>query len=564
MGHPSSPNTASVLIVDDSPANLVVLGALLKPLDVRVVEAKSGAEALERVATETFAVILLDVQMPGMDGFEVAKRLRKMENGSELPIIFVTAIHRDEKYSRQGYASGATDYITKPFDADVLLARVKGFIGLFQQREKLRHKEVSERTRERDEAMQKLALLLESERAARRDAEIANNAKDEFLATVSHELRTPLNSILGWTMIARRLSPSAEIERALATIERSARAQARIIEDVLDTARIISGKLRLEITTSRVADAISGAVQALRPTADAKGVGLDTKLDDPLGFVSADPDRLQQIVWNLLSNAIKFTPKGGRVELTANRVGAVIRICVSDNGQGIRPEFLPHLFEPFRQADGSTTRRHGGLGLGLAIVKQLVDAHGGTIVAHSAGEGAGATFTVELQGCQAPGAAEEHPTGSRRVSLPAEGPAIHTRLDGLRVLVVDDEEDARSLVRRLLTDQGATVGCAPSAEEALGVLEATRPDVLVSDIGMPNVDGYMMIRRIRSLPPERGGRTPAIALTAYARDEDGERAFAAGFQAHVSKPVEPWKIISLVANLGGVSLGSVTPPPPSR
>lgn len=563
MANAGTPNTASVLIVDDSLANLVVLGALLKPLDVRVVEAKSGAEALDRVAAETFAVILLDVQMPGMDGFEVAKRLRKMENGVELPIIFVTAIHRDETYSRQGYASGATDYITKPFDADVLLARVKGFIGLFQQREKLRHKEVSERTRERDEAMQKLALLLESERAARRDAEIANNAKDEFLATVSHELRTPLNSILGWTMIARRLSPSAEIERALATIERSARAQARIIEDVLDTARIISGKLRLEITTSKVADAINGAVLALRPAADAKGVRLEANLDGPIGFVSADPDRLQQIVWNLLSNAIKFTSRGGRVELTASRVGPVIRIRVSDSGQGIRPEFLPHLFEPFRQADGLTTRRHGGLGLGLAIVKQLVDAHGGTVVAHSAGEGAGATFTVELQGCQPPGVAEEQPIVSRRIAV-ADGAGSNTRLDGLKVLVVDDEEDARALVRRLLTNQGATVGCAPSAEEALNVLEQTRPDVLVSDIGMPVVDGYMMIRRIRSLPPDCGGRTPAIALTAYAREEDGERAFAAGFQAHVSKPVEPWKIISLVANLGGVSLGSAPAPPVLR
>jgi signal transduction histidine kinase len=555
----SAPDIASVLVVDDSAANLVVLGALLDPLGVRVVEARSGAEALERVAAETFAVILLDVQMPGMDGFEVARRLRMMENGQELPIIFITAIHRDEKYSRQGYASGASDYITKPFDADVLLARVRGFIGLFRQREKLRHREVAERTRERDDAMQRLAALLESERAARRDAEIANNAKDEFLATVSHELRTPLNSILGWTMIARRQSPPPEIDRALATIERSARAQARIIEDVLDTARIISGKLSLEIAISKVADAISGAVQAVRPSADAKGVRLGVTLNGSIGFISGDPDRLQQIVWNLLSNAIKFTPKGGRVELSATRVDSVVRICVSDTGQGIRPEFLPYLFEPFRQADGSTTRRHGGLGLGLAIVKQLVDAHGGTVIAHSAGEGAGSTFTLELPGCNAPGGADEHPTGSRPALL--EAPAGGTRLDGLRVLVVDDEEDARSLVHRLLTDQGATVGCAPSAEEALGVLEATRPHVLVSDIGMPNVDGYMMIRRIRRLPPERGGRTPAIALTAYAREEDGERAFAAGFQAHVPKPVEPWKIISLVANLGGVSLGSVAVPP---
>ena len=555
----SSPTVASVLVVDDSPANLVDMEALLKPLGVRVVEAKSGAEAIEQVAAETFAVMLLDVQMPGMDGFEVARRLRTMENGYDLPIIFVTAIHCDEAYSRQGYASGATDYITKPFDADVLLARVKGFIGLFRQREKLRHREVTELTRERDDAMQKLATLLESERAARLDAEIANNAKDEFLATVSHELRTPLNSILGWTMIARRLAPSAEVDRALATIERSARAQERIIEDVLDTARIISGKLRLEITSSKVADSISGAVQALRPTADAKGVRLDVSLNGSIGFISADPDRLQQIVWNLLSNAVKFTPKGGRVELSASRVDSVVRICVSDTGQGIRQEFLPYLFEPFRQADGSTTRRHGGLGLGLAIVKQLVDAHGATIVVHSAGEGAGSTFTVAWPGCNAPSFPAEQ-TASPRAIAALDGSAEGTRLDGLRVLVVDDEEDARSLVRRLLTDQGATVGCAPSAEEAIGVLESTRPDVLVSDIGMPIVDGYMMIRRIRSLPAERGWKKPAIALTAYARKEDAERAFAAGFQAHVSKPVEPWKIISLVANLGGRALGSVPGP----
>jgi signal transduction histidine kinase len=543
-------NVASVLVVDDSPANLVAMGAVLNPLGVRIVEARSGAEALERVAAETFAVVLLDVQMPGMDGFEVAKRLRETESGRELPIIFLTAIHRDEKYSRQGYASGAADYITKPFDADVVRARVKGFIDLFRQREKLRHKEVAERTRERDDAMQQLAALLQSERAARREAEIANSAKDEFLATVSHELRTPLNAILGWTVIARRMATTPELDRALATIERSARAQTRIIEDVLDMARIISGKLSLEITSSRVADAISGAVQAVRPAADAKGVRLEVNVDDQLGIITADPDRLQQVVWNLLSNAIKFTPKGGRVELAAGKVDSVLVIRVSDTGQGIRPEFLPHLFEPFRQADGSTTRRQGGLGLGLAIVRQLVHAHGGTIVAHSEGPGRGSSFTVELPGRSDPDSAEEHPTGGRRRSL-HDGRTGGTRLDGLRVLVVDDEEDARELVDRLLSDEGAIVSSVPSADEALGVLEKVRPDVLVSDVGMPSVDGYMLMRRIRRLPPERGGKTPAIALTAYAREEDIERAFAAGFEAHIAKPVEAGRIISLVENLGG-------------
>jgi signal transduction histidine kinase len=540
---------ASVLVVDDSPANLIALGAVLKPLGVRIVEASSGEQALQRVAAETFAVVLLDVQMPEMDGFEVARRIRASDK-PELPIIFLTAIYRDEAFARRGYAAGAADYITKPFDADVLRARVRAFVDLFHQRERLRHQEVGARTRERDEAMAQLADLLESERQARREAEVANHAKDEFLATVSHELRTPLNAILGWAVIARQKTNEPEVQQALATIERNARAQTRIIEDVVDVGRIISGKLRLEIAPVKVSDTIGGAVQALRPAAHARALRLVVEVDDGVGVIAADVDRLQQIIWNVLSNAIKFTPKGGSVALKATRVESDVVITVTDTGQGIGREFLGHLFEPFRQADGSTTRRHGGLGLGLAIVKQLVQAHGGNIVAHSEGEGLGSTFTMTFP------ARPVRASGTERRSAPSAevqtdpGAEPDCRLDGLRVLVVDDDDDARGLIQRVLSDRGALVTVAPSAEVALHELERVRPDVLVSDIGMPEVDGYGLIRLIRGLPPERGGRTPAIAITAYARAEDTERAVSTGFQAYMSKPIDTSRLISLAASFG--------------
>jgi signal transduction histidine kinase len=538
----------SVLAVDDTPGNLVALDAVLEPLGVRIVEAHSGAEALARASEESFAVALVDVQMPEMDGFELARRLRETATGVELPIIFLTAIHHDELYARRGYASGAADYITKPFDPDVLRARVRAFVDLFQQRERLRVAQVGERTRERDEALEKLAALLASERAARREAEIANRAKDEFLATVSHELRTPLSSILGWAVIARQKAIPPDVERALMTIERNARAQMRIIEDVLDVGRIISGKLQLEIATMEVADAIEGAVEAVRPAADAKQVALDVAIDADVGVIAADAERLQQIALNLLSNAIKFTPRGGHVAVSAGRIDGAVAITVRDDGQGIGAEFLPHLFEPFRQADGSTTRRHGGLGLGLAIVKQLVEAHGGTISAHSDGNGRGASFKVELPA---------------RVGAPLLGgkvPEANTttprgiRLDGIRLLIVDDDEDSRDLIGLTLAGQGASVSSAASAGEALRLLAEHPPDVLLSDIGMPDVNGYSLIRRVRSLPGDRGGRTPAIALTAYSGAEDGARAFAAGFQAHVTKPVDPDRLAAIVANLAGISL----------
>jgi signal transduction histidine kinase len=548
---PSS-ERVSVLAVDDTPANLVALAAVLEPLGVRLVEAHSGAQAIARASEEPFAVALVDVQMPEMDGFEVARRLRETATGVELPIIFLTAIHNDDIYARKGYASGAADYITKPFDPDVLRARVKAFVDLFQQRERLRVAQVGERTRERDEALEKLAALLASERAARREAEIANRAKDEFLATVSHELRTPLSSILGWAVIARQKAIPPEVERALMTIERNARAQMRIIEDVLDVGRIVSGKLQLEIATTKVAGAIEGAVEAVRPAADAKQMALDVAVGADVGVIAADAERLQQIVLNLLSNAIKFTAEGGHVAVSAERIDASVVITVRDDGQGIDAEFLPYLFEPFRQADGSTTRRHGGLGLGLAIVKQLVEAHGGTISAQSAGDGRGASFRVELP-APAPAPVRERRRGGQAIE--ATTTTLRAiRLDGIRLLIVDDDEDSRDLIGLTLAEQGAAVSSAASAGEALRLLAEAPPDVLLSDIGMPDVNGYSLIRRVRSLPGDRGGRTPAIALTAYSRAEDGARAFAAGFQAHVTKPVDPDRLAAIVANLAGISL----------
>jgi signal transduction histidine kinase len=533
---------ASVLVVDDTPANLVAMGAVLEPLDVRVVEARSGTEAIEIVSREPFAVVLLDVQMPGMDGFEAARRLRATPKGKEVPIIFLTAIHRDEQYARKGYASGAADYITKPFDADVLRARVKAFVDLFHQRERLRIEEVGERTRERDEALERLAALLASEREARREAESANRAKDEFLATVSHELRTPLGAILGWTTIAQRQSPSLDVAHALSIIERNARAQMRIVEDVLDVGRVAGGKMRLEVRATRVDDAIAEAVLAVQHAADAKQVRLEAKVAADVGVIAADPERLQQVVWNLLSNAIKFTPSGGHVQLVAERHEAKVTVCVRDDGQGMKPELIPLVFEPFRQGDGSTTRRHGGLGLGLAIVKQLVEAHGGTIAVASEGEGRGSTFSIELPAAALP-------------SLPPEParplPGGDAPLEGIRVLVVDDDEDSRDLIACVLAEQGATVVSAASADEAMRQLAESAPDVLLSDIGMPDVDGYSLLRRVRSMPVDRGGKTPAIALTAYARAVDAERAFSAGFQAHVTKPIDHEVLTAVVADLAG-------------
>jgi PAS domain S-box-containing protein len=408
---------------------------------------------------------------------------------------------------------------------------------------------------ERKRAQEERAHLLERERQARREAEEANRAKDEFLAVLSHELRTPLTSILGWArlLLGDQLK-EADRERALNTIQRNAHLQSQLIDDILDVSRIITGKLRLEVRPVELSFIIEAAIESVLPAAEAKQVRLQRVLDSGTSFVSGDPNRLQQVVWNLLTNAIKFTPRNGRVQVRLERVDSHVEIIVTDTGPGIKPEALPFIFDRFRQADSTTTRKHGGLGLGLAIVRHLVEMHGGTVEVESHGNGTGATFTVKLPLIATRSThlmpdkrqEREHPTASSGVSF--DCPAA---LEGLHVLVVDDEEDTRYLVSSILEQCAARVSTASSAEEGLDALRRLRPDVLLSDLGMPVEDGYSLITKVRALPPEEGGRTPAAALTAYARVEDRMKVLRSGFQIHLPKPVEPAELVTVVASLAG-------------
>ena len=399
------------------------------------------------------------------------------------------------------------------------------------------------------------AGLLDSERAARTEAERVGRMKDEFLATLSHELRTPLNAILGWTQVLRGDPANTEdMEAGLTTIERNARAQNAIIEDLLDMSRIVSGKVRLDVQPLDLDQVVKSAVESMRPAADAKSIRLQALIDPEARMISGDPNRLQQVFWNLLTNAIKFTPKGGKVQVVLERIHSHLEVSVIDSGEGIAPEFLPYVFDRFRQQDASTTRRHGGLGLGLAIVKQLVELHGGSIHVDSPGAGQGTTFRVLLplwvvRAEAEPTVAREHPHATRDAALPI--PADRLNLTGVKVLVVDDEADARALVQRLLEDCGAAVDTASSAAQALERIGVRLPDVLVSDIGMPGEDGFSLIRRVRALTAEEGGKVPALALTAYARSEDRLKVILEGFQAHLAKPVEAAELLALVASLAG-------------
>jgi signal transduction histidine kinase len=384
---------------------------------------------------------------------------------------------------------------------------------------------------------------------ANRRSEQANRTKDEFLGVVSHELRTPLNAVLGWSQLLRGQAASdpAVLAKGLRVIDRNARAQAKLIEDILDVSRIITGKLRLELRPLEVEGVLRSALDVIRPAADAKGVELCPTVEAG-AMVSGDPDRLQQVVWNLVSNAVKFTPQGGRVEILLGRERGAAMLAVRDTGLGIDQKFLPYVFERFRQADSTLTRRHGGLGLGLAIVRHLVELHGGTVRAESGGPGSGSTFTVRLPLRE--DHHQEHESGPPAVRETDPGRRAAIRLDGLRVLVVDDEPDARELISTMLGACGAEVAVAGSAAEALASLGRFVPDVLVSDVGMPGEDGYALIRKVRSSGSDLA-RIPAVALTAYAGPEDARRAVLAGFHTHLSKPAEPAMLTAVVASLGG-------------
>jgi PAS domain S-box-containing protein len=400
------------------------------------------------------------------------------------------------------------------------------------------------------QAAEERKVLLESEREARAEAERSSQMKDEFLATLSHELRTPLSAILGWAQVLRRGGKGEEdLQRGLQTIERNARAQAQLIEDLLDMSRITSGKVLLDMQTLNPQGFLDAAIETVRPAADAKNIRIEKRYEPDPGMIAGDPARLQQVVWNLLSNAIKFTPRDGLVTVELGKRDGSVVVAVRDTGSGIKPEFITHVFERFRQADASMTRRHGGLGLGLAIVKHLIEQHGGTVRADSPGEGMGSRFSFELP------LAQVAPRTARRNHLilgnpPPAAPDLTPRdLTGAAILVVDDDRDARELIARILTDCHAKVRIAASAREAFAALQAEMPDLLISDLGMPEVDGFELLSWVRALPRDRGGLLPAVALTAFARSEDRLRALEAGFSSHISKPVEPSELIEVVGSL---------------
>ncbi|MEH2219217.1 MAG: response regulator [Nostoc sp.] len=663
----------NILLVDDKLENLLALEAILEKLGENLVRATSGEEALRCLLHQDFAVILLDVQMPGMDGFETATLIRNRGRSRHTPIIFLTAFSTSDQMLFKGYALGAVDYLLKPLDPNILTSKVTVFVELFKKTEAVKQQTaqlvaVNAELRQSEERLRSLSTCspvgifeidteggcrytnpryqaicglkaaeslekswLESvhledreqavaswstyiyygrdyseefrfqtaqgivrwvqvrsspmlsgqgellgyvgtlediterkqaeevraqvirEQTARQEAEAANRMKDEFLAVLSHELRTPLTSMLGWSKILRskKLDDKAT-SRALEAIERNAISQMQLIEDILDVSRIIRGQLRLNVSAVNLISVMEAALEAVRPLAEPKEILLNTMLDTSVGSVYGDPARLQQIVWNLLTNAIKFTPKGGRVEVNLSVIPGeeqttqkYAQIQVSDTGIGISSEFLPKVFERFRQADSTTTRSHNGLGLGLAIVRHLVELHKGTIFAQSPGTGQGATFTVKLPLLQD----NRGNRGNREATGEISSSVASTPLAGLRVLVVDDEADTRNFLSFMFEEYGAFAIAVASVDEALAVLEQAKADILISDIGMSEQDGYTLIRKLRSLEPEKGGCIPAIALTAYTREEDRLEALSAGFQQHLSKPIDPTKLIAMVASL---------------
>ena len=673
---------ASILLVDDRPANLTTLEAILQPLGHRTVRASSGEQALREVQRQDFAVILLDVQMPGIDGFEAARLIKAKPRSRKTPIIFLTAGDLDQATQARAYTQGAVDFIGKPFEPAQLRSKVSVFVELFQQADEIRRQTeiLRKRDHERFEALVAmrfrgltdllplcvwaagrdgrihycnkawllytgmspqranladhlevihpddrarvdaawrqaleqggelvveyrlrrasdgsyrwhlgravpergpggvvgwvatatdiedhkraellLAELAERAESARVEAEAANRMKDQFLATVSHELRTPLNAIFGWVRLLRANKlDRAGTGRALETIERNTRIQTQLVEDLLDVARIISGKLRLERKSVSPADVVRAAIEATRLSAEAKGVQLEVSIDPVPCRLDGDSSRLEQVVWNLISNAIKFTPRGGHIDVALRVEGDTHALIeVTDTGKGIEPDFLPFIFDRFRQADSSTRRAQGGLGLGLAIARHIVELHAGAVEVVSEGPGRGARFTVRLP-VDAVGEAVASMAAASRESGSFD---MIGSLDGLSVVLVDDDDDARELMVTVLEGYGVHVTACSTAAEAFEAVRRERPQILLSDIGMPGENGYDLIRRVRRLPADDGGQVTAIALTGFARSEDGAEAMRAGFQLHLAKPIDPAHLLAIIHQLIADEQVPVTRPP---
>lgn len=742
---------ANVLLVDDRPENLLSMESILEDLGQNLVRATSGREALRFLLTEDVALILLDVQMPGLNGFELAELIRERERTQHTPIIFVSAASRDEQFIFKGYSLGAVDYLTKPFEPEILKSKVRFFTKLFQQNQEIKRQaalleqangdldilnceleaRVERRTAQLESANRELeneiavrkqsearlatehaitrtladadnfesaapeilqtfcekleavicclwlpdetgkmlscvrfetadkadelsAFITESckikiapgiglpgqvweknapvwlpntgrgekfpraqfaaeiglhsavgfpikigkkfygavefftrhelsadrhlvnmleatgseigqfiqrkrleaereklllrEKSLREQAEKASRLKDEFLATVSHELRTPLNAILGWgQMLQSGKVGKDEEKRALETIYRNAKSQAQLIDDLLDTSRLITGSLRLNLSPTAIIPIIESALDVVRPGAETKGITLSAVYKIEADSIICDPSRLQQMIWNLLTNAVKFTPADGRVEIKVEQRDGFIKIVVSDTGQGISPEFLPFVFDRFRQADSSSTRSHDGLGLGLAIVRHLAELHGGSVEAISEGKGKGATFSINL-----PVSLIENPIAE---TIPRETVAdtpkenLNVDLDGIRVLIVDDDKDSCEMLNFALKHWGADTQSSNSVEEALSALSQWQPDVLLTDINMPGEDGYALVNRLRSSAHAEKSGIPAIALTAMARPEDIENAMLSGFQLHLAKPIDVQELAKAIIDL---------------
>ncbi|HWA77164.1 MAG TPA: response regulator [Polyangiaceae bacterium] len=537
MNEKPAPNSGrgqrgQVWVVDDSPLETEVARRVLgTEHDVRVFA--DGPTVLELLANgEKPDLLVLDWHMPEMSGLEMCRFLRESHDEASLPILVLTATGGQDDLL-EGLAAGANDFVIKDFDPAELLARAATLVRAKALHEGVKRTELATRR-------------------AREAAEEASRAKDVFLATVSHELRTPLNAILGWARLLNEGEgelDSFKLKRGLETIERNARLQLQLIEDILDVTRAISGKMQLEVSRVDLASVIRTALDSLRPTIDAKRIQLELA-DLPKCHLRGDAERIQQALLNLLNNAIKFTPEGGTVRVAVKCTDAFVHVSVSDTGIGIPPQFLPHVFDRFRQQDGSVSRRHSGLGLGLALVQHIAQAHGGSVSAESPGEGLGATFILSL-----PSGEKNSLVGrdSDRPSPMPPAPAVRMpigKLAGLNILIVEDDEDSRDLLGIVLEQQGATVEAAGSCASALAILERVTPDVMISDIGLPKQDGYELIRSARAR--EKSGskaRMPAIALTAYARREDRRLALEAGFQAHVAKPVDPAELVGVVSEL---------------